>query len=130
MAIACAVLATLGFIGLLAVLRVVERAREAMSGASRAVAELRAAGSDDERERISRQGSLAIARLFAVIAGSVLIAAAAPLAVVYGLDRLSLVSLARVLAVMASPIFIAGSVAAGLVAWALLRARKATLSGG
>lgn len=117
MTIACAVLASLAFVGLLLLLKVVERAGQSVSATRRAVADLKAATSDDERERISQRAAVAGARLFLVIAVSVLVAAAAPLALVLLLDVVGWASFDAVVAVLASPAFIAASLAVGAAAW-------------
>lgn len=121
MAVACAVLATLAFFALLIALKVVERSGQSLATMRRALADLKAASTDDEREKISQGASLAAARLFVVITASVLAAATAPLAVVYGLDRMGLGSFDAVVAVMASPAFIVASLAVGLAAWLAAR---------
>lgn len=126
MATVCAALATLAFFALLIVLKVVERAGQSLATMRRALADLKAASTDEARERISQQASLAAARLFLAITASVLAAAAAPLALVYGLDRLALVSFDAVVAVMASPVFILASVAVGLAAWLATRRLRRT----
>jgi hypothetical protein len=77
---------------------------------------------DDAKGQRLRRNSTRLAGLFLTIVAITAVAIGAPLAVLWGLDRLGVVSLAQVVALASSPAFIVVSSVAGVAAW-LLAAR-------
>lgn len=104
--------------------------RETLAVGQEVGAEWRAAVTDDEREALSRRMSVKLGGLFLRITLVLVLAAGAPFAALWGLDRLGLVSLGQTLATLASPRFLIGSTIAGFAAvWLARLASRGAASG-
>ena len=100
------------------------RPRQLQEVAQQALAHLRDAGLDDDAKGAAmRRHSTELFGLFFVIAGTLVVAVAAPMAVLLLLDRLRVVSLAAVVQADSSVPFLIVSTLVGCAAWLLLRRR-------
>jgi hypothetical protein len=117
---AAAILLVLGFIAVLKVLKVVENSARVISITNRAVADFRSNELDDDAKETAMQTHAKhLFVLFFLITLGGFAAVFIPLAVVWGLDRLQLLSLDGVLQAALSWQFIAAStVAVGLILFA------------
>ena len=117
---AAAILLVLGFIAVLKVLKVVENSARVISITNRAVADFRSNELDDDAKETAMQTHAKhLFVLFFLITLGGFAAVFIPLAVVWGLDRLQLLSLDGVLQAALSWHFIAAStVAIGLILFA------------
>lgn len=117
---AAAILLVLGFIAVLKVLKVVENSARVISITNRAVADFRSNELDDDAKETAMQTHAKhLFVLFFLITLGGFAAVFIPLAVVWGLDRLQLLSLDGALQAALSWQFIAAStVAVGLILFA------------
>jgi hypothetical protein len=105
-------------------LGLLRRPRQLQEVAQRALVHLRDPELDDDAKGAAmRRHSTELFGLFLLITGTLAAAVAAPVAVLWLLDRLRLVSFADVVAAASSIPFLIASTVVGCAAWALLRRR-------